>query len=309
MKQIDLSAVDLNLLVALDALLDEGSVTRAARRCGVGQSAMSHSLRRLRALFADPLLVRDGRQMVATPRAETLRAPLRRTLDAVRAVLTHEVVFDPARSRRRFRMVCTDLAAGVLPELMQTLNAEAPGITVELRTPGASVADALRAGGDDLGIGPPPANGAGLMQRVVGTLEWAVMMRAGHPAATGPWDPARWLEWPHIVVRTGSLSRSMVADALEARGLTRTVGLVVPGFLLGPPVVARTDLFFAAPVPFIGPFAEHAVVITRPPPVPLPSVPVVVMWPERVHGDPGHRWFRQRVARALSRRLLPEAGR
>lgn len=304
MKQINLSAIDLNLLVALDALLDEGSVTRAARRCGVGQSAMSHSLRRLRRLFDDPLLVRDGRQMAPTPRALELIGPLGQTLDAVRRLLTLEPDFDPATSRRRFRLVAPDLVAAALPELMRVLQAEAPGVAIDVRLPDASVADAVRAGGDDLGAGTPPENGASLMQRRVGHVGWTVLMRAEHPAASGAFTLERWLAYPHVVVRTGSLSRSIVGAAVEARGLSRTIGLVVPGFMIVPRIVARTDHLFLAPSLLDTDLVGGGALVARPPPIALPPMPVVLVWPERYHADPGHRWFRSRVAAVLSERLL-----
>ncbi len=302
MKQIDLAAMDLNLLVALDALLSERSVTRAARRCGVGQSAMSHSLRRLRDLLDDPVLVRDGRHMVPTPRAAGLAGPLAAVLDDVRRLIAHRADFDPATSTRRFRLVCPDLIAAVLPALIAALGAEAPGVELAVRAPGGSISGAVRAGGDDLGIGPPPTDGAGLMQRAVGRVEWAVLMRAGHPAADA-WDLPAWLRWPHVTVATGSAGPSLIGETLAAAGHTRRVGLVTPSFLVAPLVVARTDWFFAAPAPFVAELADTLGLVMRPAPVPLPAVTVTLTWPERLHADPGHRWLRARVADVLAAAL------
>lgn len=308
MNQIDLSAVDLNLLVALDALLRERNVTRAARRCGVGQSAMSHSLRRLRELLDDPVLVREGRGMTPTPRAAALAGPLAAVLADVRRLITHETAFEPARSTRRFRLVCHDLVGAALPPLLGVLGREAPGVDLAVRPPMGSVADAVRGGGDDLGLGPPPRDGAGLMQRTVGRVEWAVSMRAGHPAADD-WGLEAWLRWPHVVVGTGSGGGGFVDDALRARGLSRRVGLVAPGFLVAPLVVARTDFFFAAPGPLLDALAGALGLWQRPPPIALAPVPVVMTWPERLHADAGHRWLRDRLAEVLSEALgTPSSG-
>lgn len=299
MKQIDLSAIDLNLLVALDALLREGSVTRAARRCGVGQSAMSHSLRRLRDLLRDPLLVRDGRRMVPTPRAAALAAPLSRLLADARRLISHETVFEPAASTRRFSLVCPDLIGAVLPALIGEIERSAPGVELAVRAPGGSVSAALRDGGDDLGLGPPPTHSAGLMQRRLGAVQWAVLMRRGHPAAD-VWSLEAWLAQPHVVVGTGSAGPSMVETALKAAGHRRRVGLVAPSFLVGPLVAARSDWFFTAPAPFVGELARTLRLTLRPVPLPVPAVPVVMTWPERLHADAGHRWLRDVVGRTIA---------
>lgn len=299
MNDINLSTLDLNLLVALDALLRERSVTRAARRCGIGQSAMSHGLGRLRALLGDALLVRDGRQMVPTPRGAALQEPLAALLADVRRLLAHGDDFDPATSTRRFRLVCPDLVAAALPALIEVVGREAPGVDLAVRAPVGAMADALRAGGDDLGLGPPPRDGAGLMQRVAGAVGWTVLMRAGHPAADD-WGLDAWLRWPHVVVGTGDGAPGLVDDALAAVGHRRRIGLVVPGFLTAPLVVARTDALFTAPAPFVDALAAPLGLARRPPPIALPRVPVVIAWPERLHGDAGHRWLRERVAAAVA---------
>lgn len=299
MNDINLATLDLNLLVALDALLRERSVTRAARRCGVGQSAMSHSLGRLRALIGDALLVRDGRQMVPTPRGAALQGPLAALLGDVRRLLSHGEDFDPATSTRRFRLVCPDLVAAALPALLEVIGREAPGVDLAVRAPGGAMADALRTGGDELGLGPPPRDGAGLMQRVAGAVGWTVLMRAGHPAAAD-WGLETWLRWPHVVVGTGDGAPGFVDDALAATGKRRRIGLVAPGFLVAPLVVARTDALFTAPAPFVAALADALGLVQRPPPVALPRVPVVIAWPERLHGDPGHRWLRERVAAVVA---------
>lgn len=302
MNDVDLSAIDLNLLVTLDALLREGSVTRAARRCGVGQSAMSHALGRLRALLGDPLLVRDGRRMVPTPRAAALAGPLAAVLADVRRLLADEGGFDPATSTRRFGLVCSDLVAAVLPALIARLAATAPGVDLAVRAPDGPVAVALRAGGDDLGLGPPPRDAAGLMQRRVGQVPWAVLMRAGHPAGAA-WGLEAWLGWPHVVIGTGGVGPGVVGEALIAAGHTRRVGLVAPSFLAAPLVVAATDLLFTAPIPLVAGLARTLGLEVRPPPIALPAVPVVMAWPEALHADAGHRWLRAELAEVLTEAL------
>ena len=160
MNGIDGSKIDLNLLSVLHTLLAEGSVTRAARRLGVGQPAASHALTRLRKLFADPLFVRAGRQLVPTPRAEALREPLARLLAETARLVAHEAGFDPARTTRSFVLVCPDLLAPMLPRLVAHLGAKAPKARLEVVLPRPDDARALlRSGSFAIGCwrrSPPP---------------------------------------------------------------------------------------------------------------------------------------------------------
>ena len=300
---IDLRRIDLNLLVTLDALLTTRSVTAAARRLGLGQPATSHALRRLRDLLGDPLLVRAGRGLEPTPRAEALAAPLARLLRDAEQLLRTETTFDQRRSRRVFRLVCPDLTLPFLPEILGAITPVAPRVRVEVRQPGTtSAAEALIAGGDDLALAPPQADVPGLIQRSLGTVRWAVFARADHPALARRHpgaDPrlglAAWLRHPHVVVRTGSSSPSLVERAIAEAGHARQVGVQVPSFLAAALVVARTELFLAAPRVLLAPLARSLGLVVLDPPIALPPVPAVALWPERLHLDPGHRWFRDLV--------------
>src|SRR4029077_13939268 len=132
MHTVNLSAVDMNLLVMLEALLDEAHVRRAGERAGLSQPAASHALARLRDLFADPLLVRIGTTMVRTPKAEALRKPLAEFVASARAVLSREA-FVPQTSRRKFRIMLPDLVCHLLmPTMIERLSKTAPGIRVDL---------------------------------------------------------------------------------------------------------------------------------------------------------------------------------
>lgn len=304
---LELRQVDLNLLVALDALLTSRSVTAAARRLGLGQPAVSHALGRLRALLGDPLLVRAGRGLEPTPRAEALAAPLGRLLRDAAQLLRVEDRFDPPRSRRVFRLVCPDLTLAALPEILAAIAAAAPRVRVEVRQPGGGAVEALVAGGDDLALAAavgPALDAPGMLQRTLGRVRWAIFARAGHPVARRRrLTLAAWLGHPHVVVRTGSSSPSLVERTLAAAGHTRHVGLTAPGFVAAALVVARTDLLLAAPHQLLAPLAAQLGLVVRAPPLPLPEVPAVALWPQRVHLDPGHRWFRGVVGDVIARVL------
>ncbi len=299
MHEPNVRAFDLNLLVALDALLEERSVTRAARRVGLSQPAMSHALARLRAELDDPLLVRAGRGMMATPRAERLRAPTRAVLGAIARLLADEGGFEAATSTRTFALTCPDLLAPLLPDLLAAMSREAPRVRLEVHPPPGP--DLAQHG--DLALGRGPVEGAGLVGRTLGRVRWVVVGRRGHPALRGRMTVAKWTRYPHVQIRTGDLRSSVVDRALERQGITRTVGLTVPSFLAAPEVVARTDYLFTAVEELVAPLVDRLGLEAKRPPVPIPDTPVAASWHERVHGDPGQRWFREVVMRVIEARL------
>ncbi len=297
----NIRSLDLNLLVALDALLRERSVTRAARRVGVGQPAMSHSLKRLREFFGDPIFVRVGREMQVTPFAQQLEAPLRRWLAELRTVLNAPGPFDPATCERSFTLITSDLLAVVLPTLAWRMQEEAPHVRLEVRTPDADPVQALQSSGADLALAPPQAHAPGMCQRVVSRITWATFVAPGHAGLEdGELSLERWLQIPHITVNTASSSPSFVASAIASAGLVRRVGLVVPSFLVAPYVVARSEMLFTAPRESIGPIAQLLGLCALQPPLLLPEIPVLELWPERLHADPAHAWFRHVVAEVVA---------
>jgi len=308
MHQIDLKAIDLNLLVVLDVLLTERSVSRAARHLGRSQSAVSHSLARLRDLLADPVLVRTGRSMTPSPRAEAIAEPLRRVLHDAERVLAQAPGFDPATSARRFTLLAPDALGVILPELLAALAARAPGVSLELRAVPPSIEGALAEGAADLALAPLLAAAPALRARRLGTLGHHVVLRRHHPALTdGRLDLAGYLAWPHVVVRTPDPGPSLVGTAIQAAGHSRRVGLAVPSFLMAPTIVGRSELLFTCPGALVAPVADALGLVLVPVPVPIPEVPVAALWHVRLHEDAGHRWFRKTVAEEL-RRWLSELG-
>jgi len=304
----DIGAVDLNLLPALLALVEECSVTRAARRVGRTQSAMSHTLGRLRALVGDPLLVTGpGRTLLPTPRAEALVEPLRRLLSEAGRLLTDEGAFAPGETTRAFVLVCPDHLAPLVPSLAARMTAEAPRATLEVRWPDARGGEAqLEEGRADVALAPlQPHASPGIFVRRLGTISWCVVMRAGHPAARRrrPLDLATWVAAPHVAVRVGTATPSLVGRSLEAAGIARRVALVVPTFLAALTVVQRTDAFLAAPRELVAPLAVELGLRLVAPPVPIDDAPVGALWHERMHADAAHRWFRGLVVDELERAL------
>ncbi|HJL24582.1 MAG TPA: LysR family transcriptional regulator [Polyangiaceae bacterium LLY-WYZ-15_(1-7)] len=297
--------LDLNLLAALDLLLQERSVTRAARRLGVTQSAMSHKLRRLREQLGDPLLVPQGRQLVPTARAEALEAPLRVALRDLVAAVRHGARFDPATTERTFVLACSDLMElALLPHAMEQLAELAPGVRLVVRRRTPRLADELAAGDVDLYVGPGGRTvpgldleaRAGLVQRTLGEEGFRVLAAADHPGVGQRLTRKRFVQLPHLLVSPGGGDRGVVDLALAKLELTRRVALRIPHFVAAPFIVARTELLFTCPERFARAAAELAPLRSWKPPVPLPATRIIAVWHERFRADPAHRWLRERFA-------------
>jgi DNA-binding transcriptional LysR family regulator len=298
-------ALDFGLLVALEALLVERHVTRAARRLGVAQSSLSHTLGRLREALGDPLLVRAGRGMVLTPRAEALAGPLGRSLADLRQLVREAQPFEPATCTRAFSLLCPDLLGPVLPRLLTAIDRTAPRARLEVASPSGGILASLASGAHDLALAPGLEAGPSLVRRSLGALRWCVVARRGHPALRGKRRLSReqWMKYAHVVVRMGSATPNLVSQALGAAGLERRVRVTVPGFLVAPFVVADTDHLFTAPRELVSSLAERLGLELCEPPIALPPVPVGAFWHERFHADPGHRWFRAAVIEVVTQVL------
>jgi len=289
--------LDLNLLRVLDVVLDERSTTRAAQRLGRSQPAVSHALARLREALGDELLVREGRGMVPTPRAEAMREPLRRSLQALGDAVRTRGGFDPVTSRRRFVLASPGLLAAIVPSILAGC-ADAPGVSVELVAHRGVGALEMA----DLVLDLLPDEAPGVVARGLGRLHQAVVVRRGHPFADAPTLDA-YVAFPHVLVRTEDGRASLVERALAALGRRRTVGLAVDSMLLAPHVVAGTDMLFTGPREVLATLEHTLDLVLVEPPLPMPEVRVAAMWRARDAGDPGHRWFRERVVEVLEHTL------
>ena len=288
-----LAGIDLNLLTSLDVLLDEKNVTRAARRLGKSQPAVSHNLRRLRELLGDPLLVRTPHGMQATPRGAELRPAVRATLEAAEAVLQAAPRFDPARAERSFVLAMVDQAAfQLLPPLVARIAAAAPGITLQLRPPPADLTAALAEGEIELAIGVFGDAPAGMRTEPLWDETFACVVRRGGPGTRGPFDRERYLARPHLLVAPRGRPGSVVDDLLARDHLRRRIAVVVPHFLVAPAIVATSDLVWTAPAGLARAFAETYSLAIRPPPLPIPSFTIAMRWHLRLDRDPGLAWLR-----------------
>ncbi|MEM9452967.1 MAG: LysR substrate-binding domain-containing protein [Myxococcota bacterium] len=309
MQQLHLSQIDVNLLVSLDTLLRERSVTRAAKRLGLSQSAMSHQLRRLRELFDDPLLVGGRGGMVASPLAESLESPVRRALLDLNRAIQGEMSFDPATAERTFTIATKDAVELLgLPPLLDLLSREAPGIRIHGRPLGPSTYLALQEGDVDLVIGPDVENTLGvrfpgLRRRVLGREPSVCVVRRDHPVVAmarreGGLTLERYLALRHVqVLPPGLRETSSVDEALAAASLERDVIAQVTHFISGLFMVVASDLAVTLARGIAEPLAATFALELLEPPLSLPDIVLHMTWHERYDEDPANKWLRSAVVR------------
>ena len=302
----ELAGIDLNLLLALDVLLSERHVTRAAARLGVTQSAASHALAKLRAALGDPLLVRGPTgAMVTTPRADALAPSLRVSLEGLAGVVRSPAPFDPRVARLAFHVGTGDYAEVLLlPRLVERLSESAPGISIWMH-PLADYGDAqLVDGSIDLVISPPrgAARPAGSFERALFGETFTCVVRSGHPLASRRLTLARYCAARHVLVTPRGTPGSFVDDALAAVGKTRQIALAVPHFLVVPHIVQGSDLVATLATRLAARFERPFGLTCLVPPIPMAGFGIGLAWHERRHHDPAHRWFREEIA-AVAREI------
>jgi DNA-binding transcriptional LysR family regulator len=300
MREVDLSGVDLNLLVVLDALLQEKSVTRAARRLNMSQPAASRALSRLRALFFDALLVEGAGGYVLSARAEALRPGLHSTLSGVGEMLS-VAPFDPATATGHVRLAMLDLqAASLVPYLLTRLAADAPGLDLDILPPTATAIDTLESDTADAVIGVFDDAPAGIRRRRLFDDHFITLMRVGHPVAECGLTLERYLALSHIVVSVTGVGAAPVDIALASQGLERRVQVRVPSFLAAVEIAARSDLVMTLPTSLAQTAAGMARFVAVPPPIDLGRFTMSLLWHARQQDDPRHVWLRQAVVAAAA---------
>lgn len=320
-----LAGIDLNLLVAFDALARERNVTKAAARVGLSQSAMSHALGRLRQLLDDPLLVRGRGGMALTPRAEALAVPLRSGLVTIHRALSDAPSFDAATAQRSFRITSPDLFdVLMLPPMLERIRADAPAVDLTVMTVMTSgLAESLQTGELDVAVLPrfherrsAPDQGptaSGLVRRTLFRDRFVVLVRADHSVLhTKSGRPRKklslpaYLELSHAMVSPGGSGSGPVDRALTSRGAQRRVGLRLPSFAAALAIVARSDLALTTPTGLARVAPPDPGIAILPPPLPLPEHSIDLVWHERFSNDPGHVWLRELMADVAEREMADD---
>ena len=306
---MDLHGIDLNLLVAFDALMAERSVTRAGTRIGRTQPAMSAALSRLRNLLKDELFIRSPNGLQPTPRALDLAEPLGHALAEIQRTLEFTQGFDPSTSAVSFSLGLSDHPTFVLlPHLLAVLREKAPGITLRIRdfTARDDAISMLDSGEVDLAIGVPPSPTGRILNRPLFQERFVCILRKGHPAAEAPLDLDNFLGLSHLLVSPENDRFGIVDVALAKEGLKRRLALTLPQMYAAPVLIARSDMI-ATLMEGVVLASGHAHELSiLPPPLDLEPVQFVLSWHRRNDVHPAQRWFRDCVASLAT--ALPAVG-
>lgn len=292
-----MNAPDLNLLIALDALLAEVSVAGAARRLGLSASAMSRTLSRLRTATGDPLLVRAGRSMVLTPRAEAMREGVQRTLFEALALLRPSPAgVDLSTLDRTFVLRTNDgFIEAFGPTLIVAAAKHAPRVRLRFVARAEKSAKALREGVVDLEVGVLGEMGPEIRIQALFRDRFVGVVRPGHPlSALSEVGVSDYLAHAHVVASRRGRTAGPVDEALAELGLERNIAAVVPGFPAALAVAQASDLVALIPASFLihQPAAAYCMFEL---PVKVRGITLSQMWHPRAEADPAHRWLRQFV--------------
>ncbi|WP_338664091.1 LysR family transcriptional regulator [Pararoseomonas sp. SCSIO 73927] len=298
--RINLAAHDLNLLVALEALLNCRSVTQAGRRVGLSQPAMSRALSRLRGVLGDDLLVRSSTGLVLTRRAERLAEQLPPILDQIRDVLGSELLPPEVRHAKVTIALPDHQVPVLLPPLLRRLAEHAPHIEVAAEPTLASALKRLERGEIDFAIGQIEDAPAGIFARKLPADRLVGLVREDHPALAGPLTSERLNELRHVLI-SGETEEGFghVHDGMQRLSLPDQQPLRLPNLLTALVTLAETDLILIVPRRVAVQAAGMARLAVLDLPVPLPMHEPFLIWHERRHRDPEHGWLRAQIAAAM----------
>jgi DNA-binding transcriptional LysR family regulator len=290
-----MQSIDFNLLLALDALLTEGSVTAAAERLNLSVPAMSRTLNRIRDMIGDPLFVRAGRGLVPTPRAEALREGVHAVVQQATDLLHKTETFDFQDLRRTFTIRADDGAIGTLgPDLLQSLQKIAPLVTIRFTAQGRQDIVALREGLIDLDIGVIDDLGPEIVRQTLLHDRFVAVFRAGHPLAKKKRvSPEDFAKYGHVTVSRRGLLVGPVDIELGKLGLSRRIQAVAPTFMEALAIARNTDLI-ATVADRLTEKARHDMEL-RELPVTTSRITISQAWHPRFNADPGHRAMRRLI--------------
>jgi len=294
------------LLVAFDALMQERSVTRAAARLFIGQSAMSATLARLRILFDDPILIRHGRQVDSTPVADALVEPVRRALEMVGGILTKHSSFDPATDHRTFIINASDYLTFVfLRPLLRSLSEEAPNVKLRILPVSGDLHQELVQNKVDLLITAREvfAQQLDLPNEELFTDRYVCAVDADHPEVGKSISLEQLQSLPYVATSTGR-SRNFAEIELDRLGIRRNIEITTT-FTLGFFLLIGTRLISLVHERLGKEFQKQLNIRLLEPPVPIRRITEIMVWTERNTDDPGHRWLRERLKRLALEQFGP----
>jgi len=292
--------LDMNLLAALDVLLQEGSVGGAADRLHLSQPAMSRTLARIRAATGDDILVRSGRAMIPTPYAVSVRDEVHLLAEQVRSVLSPSRELRLEELEATFTLQCHDaITATLAPRLLQRVRSEAPGVRLRFLAEASTDDSGLRNGRTDLEVGSGIGATADIESATITSGRFVVAMRAGHPLAARSLTPRRYAGAEHVIVSRRGRFTDPVDGALEALGLDRLVVATAPTSAAALHIVQQTDCVTTVPEGICQTDIDALGLVAVPHPLDLPRVPMIMNWHARNRNDPAQRWLRALVREEL----------
>ena len=301
---MDLKSVDLNLLVAFDALMAERSVSRGAAKLGITQSALSHALKRLRIMFGDPLMRRGPRGMEPTERALSLQQPMKDILANIHSIISTKLTFDPATTKRTFKLSMSDaMSVEALPLIVRKLRKSAPNIDLLVTSSGPRDACTRIINDEvDIAIGVFPHIPVELLRHELYRDELVCVADRNHPALKhGRMDEKAYLASPHVTVAPNLDSGVQLDEIFFAMGLTRRIVATVPHYIALPALIRGTDLIAHTRLRLVNVLrsSSNLAVFQIPTSIRVPRLSFEQIWHPRYEGDPGHRWLRDLIVDAV----------
>jgi DNA-binding transcriptional LysR family regulator len=304
---MNIDRVDLNLMVYLDVLLREGSVTKSAQQLGITQPAMSNGLKRLRDLFNDPLLVRTSEGMTPTERALELQPMIRKALNEVESALQTQGEFDASSSHRVFRIMVSDYAESTLvPELVKRLREEAPSVILDVLTPSDVTFKDVEAGKVDMAINRFDEMPQSFHQMTLWEDDFVCLVNPDHPSA-GMFDLSAYLESMHIwVSKTGMgagvgmdpekiIRLGWVDNALSKLGHKRKISVFTRHYQMPALLALNNDLVATLPRKVAEMQAETSRLLVKEPPFSVPAFELKMAWSPLVQHHQAHKWLRRLI--------------
>jgi DNA-binding transcriptional LysR family regulator len=292
-----LGSINVNLLVALDALLSERNVTQAGKKIGIAQSSMSHALSSLREIFDDPLLVRSPEGMTPTTRGEQLEAPLREALEQLRKAIEVSGEFEPASASARFSVASDEIQQVILlPRLLRILHERAPGILLYTEPPSDAETSyqRLRTGELDFALGQFDNPPAAIHREMLSTDRVIFLARKGHPRIKKTLSKEQLKQEPQLLPTpiTGGRLPSSLTSLLERRRGGPYFIATTPHLLASLFIVSQTDIITATLERVAKMYKEALGLVILSPPIALPAADTHIVWHERTHHSSAHEWFR-----------------
>lgn len=292
---MNLRSIDLNLLAVFDAIFTEGNLTRASKKLGLSQPAMSNALSRLRVALDDPLFSRTAKGMTPTWRAQLLSEPIHQALQLIQAGIRESTRFDCSTATRTFVIAVEDYGeVVVMPRFMDWLRRVAPGIQIRIRPePGSALRAELNDSTVDLAMEYSYVRDDALEVQHLLDETFVPLVRVDHPITGDTLSVEQYIHLSHVVYARKRTTGSMVDQELKKLGLTRKIVLQVPHFLSMPLIVNSTDFVCTIPKRMAHVYTKHFGLKSMNIPINFSPVPLYLMWSKTMTNDPGHQWLRE----------------